>query len=120
MKIQFLQGDNSITVNAKEGGSLDKIQGTAINELFAWIEVQRKVGAKGLKLSHHVDIVIEGENFTLDTTEAQIQLRQRLKINSTARSKRAFAVKFCALCTYISRERGVISVNEALEALPPE
>lgn len=94
-----------------------KVLGTALNELFAWCNIQREVNAKGLKFSEPINLKIEVNNIAFDTGKANKRLTNKLKMNKTAKSKKSFALKVKAIFDYSIRDFNELTFNELLESL---
>lgn len=127
--------NTSVTFGAKvTDESINRVAGTALNELFAWISVQRAMGASGIALSLPIDLRFQvesedGEMSTMFDTARPVNpadmsaikiLRQRLKMNNSAKGKRNFAQKFMALFNYATRsimERDINSLIAEFDEL---
>jgi hypothetical protein len=107
----------TFSVNYSKSVDLNKVKGTALNELFAWITVQKQVGAKGLKLSLPINLKVVCDGFEIDTNKARKELQNRLKLNSTAKSKRNFARKFSAIVDFSARKPETIDFDLLLSDL---
>ena len=94
-----------------------KVSGTVLFELFKWIDIQKQMGAKGLSLAKPINIRIKSDTLALDTGEARKQLAQKLKLNSTNKSKRKFAARFQALTAYMSSPITVVDYEEVITLL---
>lgn len=106
--------DSSIKINFDFGKtkSVSKLVGTACNELFELIDLQKEGVTNLFKLSHPIDLTISGEGFEIDTTKINASLRTKLKLNSTLESKIRFAKRVLKLVKYVHRTRKVVSVEE--------
>lgn len=111
--------DTSIRVNFDFGKtkSLSKLVGTACNELFELVDLQKSGTIKMFKLSQPIDITIVGEGFEIDTTKLQFELRTNLKLNSTQKSKARFAQRTFNLVNYVHGVRGIVEVEELTKIL---
>jgi dihydrodipicolinate reductase len=118
VSIKFTQEDTELSIII-EGSATDKnkVYGTALNELFHAVSVQKGSGARIFKLSQPIQLNVTCGEINIDTSVARVELQQRLKLNSTAKSKRAFARKFVSIADYIQREKVVISVDDLLATL---
>ena len=113
--------DSSIQLNFDFGNtkSVNKLVGTACNELFELIDLQKDGVTKMFKMSHPIDITIVGKGFEIDTTKINAMLRTKLKLNSTLESKVRFAKRVFKLVNYVNRERKIVTIQE-IEALLSE
>lgn len=98
-------------------GNESRVLGTLLNELFAWCTLQQTVGAKGLKFSQPIDLAFECGGLTFDTTTVRRELVQKLKLNKTAKAKRAFAQRFKAIFDYSISEVRETTFADLLESL---
>lgn len=123
MLITFFQKDISLhfDLSSKLETETDKkiIFGTVLKELFDWVDVQQALKSEGLKLSKPINIKMQNEFFSLNTSHAQKSLQQKLKMNSTNKGKRNFAKKFISLSDYMAREVEVSEWKE-IEYIPSE
>jgi len=112
--IIFKQGFNEINLNFEFGKTkaVNKLVGTACNELFELIDLQKEGVTKVFKLSLPIDIKIIGEGFEIDTTKVSASLRTKLKLNASNESKVRFAKRVFKLVTYINRERKITTIEE--------
>lgn len=112
--IKFSQGFNEYQFNFSFGNTkaVNKLVGTACNELFHVIDLQKQGVTKMFKLSQPIDITIVGESFEIDTCKISASLKTKLKINSSIESKVRFAKRVFALVTYVNREKKVVSIEE--------
>ena len=117
--IQFSQSikvhnDTSIRVNFDFGKtkSISKLVGTSCNELFELVDLQKEGVTKMFKLSQPIDLTIIGEDFEIDTTKLNAELRTTLKLNSTNKSKVRFAQRVYKLVNYVHRNRKVLTIAE--------
>ena len=111
--------DTSIRVNFDFGKtkSLSKLVGTACNELFELVNLQKSGTIKMFKLSQPIDLTIVGDGFEIDTTKLNFELRTNLKLNSTPKSKARFAKRTFDLVNYVHRVRGIVEVEELTKIL---
>ena len=105
-----------LSFNLKEGTE-SKVCGTMLNELFKWYNLQRLVGAKGLKGSEPINLRFEVNGLGFDTGLVSKTLTQKLKFNKTAKSKRSFAQKFMAIYTYSIAEAQEVDFEDLLNDL---
>lgn len=112
--IKFSQGFNEYQFNFAFGNTkaVNKLVGTACNELFEVIDLQKQGVTKMFKLSQPIDITIVGEAFEIDTCKISANLKSKLKLNSSIESKVRFAKRVFALVTYINREKRIVSIEE--------
>lgn len=112
--IKFKQGFNEVNIAFEFGKTkaVNKLVGTACNELFELIDLQKEGVTKVFKLSAPIDIAVIGEGFEIDTTKVSASLRTKLKLNSSNDSKVRFAKRVFKLVTYINRERTIVSVSD--------
>ena len=113
--------DSSIQLNFDFGNtkSVNKLVGTACNELFELIDLQKDGVTKMFKMSYPIDITIVGKGFEIDTTKINAVLRTKLKLNSTLESKVRFAKRVFKLVNYVHRDRKIVTIQE-IEALLSE
>ena len=116
--IIFKQGFNEIKIGFEFGKTkaVSKLVGTACNELFELIDLQKEGVTKMFKLSQPIDLAVIGEGFEIDTSVLSAEYRTRLKINSSLESKVRFAKRVFKLVNHINRERRIIDLKE-IEAL---
>jgi len=112
--IKFSQGFNEYQFNFAFGNTkaVNKLVGTACNELFEVVDLQKQGVTKMFKLSQPIDITIVGEAFEIDTCKISTNLKSKLKLNSSIESKVRFAKRVFALVTYINREKKIVSIEE--------
>lgn len=112
--IIFKQGFNEIKIGFEFGKTkaVNKLVGTACNELFELIDLQKEGVTKVFKLSQPIDIAVIGEGFEIDTTKVSASLRTKLKLNASNEAKVRFAKRVFKLVTYINRERTIVSVSD--------
>ena len=112
--IKFKQGYNEVNINFEFGKTkaVNKLVGTACNELFELIDLQKEGVTKVFKLSQPIDIAVIGEGFEIDTTKVSASLRTKLKLNASNEAKVRFAKRVFKLVTYINRERTIVSVSD--------
>jgi|SRR3990172_1920944 len=93
----------------------DKIYGFALNELFEYLLLRKVIKGKEFNLAKTINISIELGGFKVDTTVGStIEMRRSLKLNTSRKSMQQFALKFCAICNFLLRER---SKNEGAKKL---
>lgn len=111
--------DNAVRVNFDFGKTkaLSKLVGTACNELFELVDLQKSGTIKMFKFSQPIDITIVGEGFEIDTTKLSFELRTNLKLNSTPKSKARFAQRVYNLTKYVHRNRGIIELEDITRIL---
>ena len=116
--IIFKQGFNEIKIGFEFGKTkaVSKLVGTACNELFELIDLQKEGVTKMFKLSLPIDLAVIGEGFEIDTSVLSAEYRTKLKINSSLESKVRFAKRVFKLVTHINRERRILDMKE-IEAL---
>jgi hypothetical protein len=96
----------------------EDIVGTILSEFFSFIDLQKKVGSKALKLSQPILLTLENTDIKIiDLCQLDIKIQQRLKLNSKAKSKRAFAFRVVASIEYLIRERKLTNINELIAQL---
>ena len=119
IKFDFYQEETTLTFEFHLESTLDNdhLKGSVLNELFKWVNIQKHMGAKGLKLSKPINIRIEHGGKFLDTGTAKKQLQQKLKLNTSAKSKRMFAIRFNMLVEYITDGFNIVDVDTVLETL---
>ena len=122
--IQFSQSlvvanDTSIRVNFDFGNTkaLNKLVGTACNELFELVDLQKSGSINMFKLSQPIDLTIVGKDFEIDTTKLSVELRTKFKLNSTPKSKARFAQRVFNVVQYVSRSRGIVELEEITKVL---
>lgn len=124
IKIMLLQGTSEFTIkmNVDAEAETSLIVGTALNELFHWVNLQKRMNVKnGLKLSLPIDMKIEGEQFvSIELGNIQTIFKERLKMNSTAKSKKAFALKFVELVNESLRIKEAKYIEEVIQDLDTE
>jgi hypothetical protein len=124
IKIHLLQGTSEfvIKMNVDADAETSLIVGTSLNELFHWVNLQKRMNVKnGLKLSLPIDMRIEGEQFiSIELGNIQTIFKERLKMNSTAKSKKAFALKFIELVNESLRIKEAKHIEEVIEQLDSE
>jgi hypothetical protein len=124
IKIHLLQGSSEfvIKMNVNADAETSLIVGTALNELFHWVNLQKRMNVKnGLKLSLPIDMRIEGEQFiSIELGNIQTIFKERLKMNSTAKSKKAFALKFVELVNESLRIKEAKHLEEVIQQLDTE
>jgi|13_taG_2_1085334.scaffolds.fasta_scaffold32161_1 hypothetical protein len=119
-KVNFLAYQEGTSLNLSfevETLNQSKVLGTLLNELFAWCEVQRSVNAKGLKFSQPINLKFETEKQVFDTGTVNKRLTQKLKMNRTAKSKKAFAQKVKVIFDYSLREVNTVNFSDLIESL---
>lgn len=116
--IIFKQGFNEIKIGFEFGKTkaVSKLVGTACNELFELIDLQKEGVTKMFKLSQPIDLAVIGEGFEVDTSVLSAEYRTNLKINSSIESKVRFAKRVFKLVNHINRERKVLDIKD-IEAL---
>lgn len=122
----------SFTAYVDEGVEMNTVAGTCLRELFTWVALQRKWNIKGgLMFSLPIDLKFELHNPEADNTDlfdtekegrecdavAHKLLRQRLKMNNTAKSKRMFAEFFMDLFKYTIRTDKNVTFDEFMGTL---
>lgn len=112
--IIFKQGFNEIKIGFEFGKTkaVSKLVGTACNELFELIDLQKEGVTKMFKLSQPIDLAVIGEGFEIDTSVLSAEYRTKLKINSSIESKVRFAKRVFKLVTHINRERRILDMKE--------
>ena len=112
--IIFKQGFNEIKIGFEFGKTkaVSKLVGTACNELFELIDLQKEGVTKMFKLSLPIDLAVIGEGFEIDTSVLSAEYRTKLKINSSIESKVRFAKRVFKLVTHINRERRILDMKE--------
>ena len=112
--IKFKQGYNEVNINFEFGKTkaVSKLVGTACNELFDLIDLQKEGVIKMFKLSQPIDLAVIGEGFHIDTSIVSAEYRTRLKINSSLESKVRFAKRVFKLVNHINKERRIIDMKE--------
>lgn len=121
MKFSFYQGDSQVNFNYDVNPSnKNKVFGTVLNDLFRTISLQSVTGAKFFKLNQPIMVRIESDMFLLDTGTAHKTAQQRLKLNSKAKSKKAFAKKFVAIADFILHKPELITVDALNKVLDAE
>ena len=112
--IIFKQGFNEIKIGFEFGKTkaVSKLVGTAGNELFGLIDLQKDGVTKMFKLSLPIDLAVIGEDFEIDTSVLSAEYRTRLKINSSLESKVRFAKRVFKLVNHINKERRIIDMKE--------
>jgi len=119
LSIEFIQNDSSLALTVDGDLSKDKLNkvvGTACNELFRLVKLQKQTGARLFTLSQPVGIRVKAGKFSVDTLEASEALQSRLKLNSTAKSMKAFAGRVYFICDYLSTTTEVVTVEQAIQA----
>lgn len=125
LKIHLVQGTSEFTIKMQgieADAETSLIVGTALNELFHWINLQKRMNVRnGLKLSQPIEMRIEGEQFgVLGIGSVHTIMRERLKMNSKAKSKKAYALKFVECISEALRVKKAIEVKEVLSNLDAE
>lgn len=120
MKLQFkaFQENCELTLSTSiDSTSKNKIAGTLLNELFAWVNLQKEVRAKGLKLSEPIGLQFKLGKYNFDSTKIDMKLQQTLKLQSTADGMKRFAKKFWSILEYVTQTRETITFEALITEL---
>ena len=109
--IQFTQSyETSGRMNA------DKVIGSALRETFKLVELKKRIGT-GLSLAKPINVAFAYNGMNYDTGKLDMSLQAKLKMNSTAKSKRAFAGKFLAIYDFVTSERKAVTLEQVVKEL---
>lgn len=109
--VQFTQ---SYATNGRMNA--DKVIGSALRETFKLVELKKRIGS-GLSLAKPINVAFEYNGLTYDTGKLDVTLQAKLKMNSTAKSKRRFAEKFVAIYDFVTSERKAVTLAEVVKGL---
>lgn len=91
---------------------LDTLVGTALNELFNLVNVQKNYGVKYFDLSSPISFRIESKGIEVNGSELSTQFQQVLKLNNSAKSKRKFATRLRGAVEQIQRKPTLCKASE--------
>jgi hypothetical protein len=118
---QGIELNNELNLNIEQINSDVKdteIVGTILNEIFEYLELQKQVGSKAIKLNRPIILEIKGAGIkSIDFGVLDIHIVQRLKAGNKAKAKRLFAQKIVASLNYIVRERKLKDITELFAEL---
>ncbi len=117
VEFQAYQENTNVKFNFEltEDSNNNQILGTVLNEVFAWVDLQKSVGAKGLKLNQPINIYFMVDGLVFDTGESQKSITQKLKLNTS--KKHLFAKRVKAIFDYSIRDINVVSFEDMLAGL---
>jgi hypothetical protein len=120
LTLKFYQASTEVNVNFTiEKTAKDSLLiGTALNELFTMRDNYANAGLKLFKSNEPLLFSVSNEDTTLlDVGMCQKTILHKLKLNKTAKSKRAFAKRVNLAITEIKREVVAIDYTELTNKL---
>lgn len=121
IQVSFFQASTSVEMKFNTKKTTNKvILGTTLSELFEWVKVQKAVNAKGLKLSEPIQIKIESEKLTFDSSKYSHKLNQVLRLQNNFKGRKRFALKFKAIFDACTREVKEYDFDSLVEELTQE
>lgn len=100
--------------------AIDNIVGTACSELFAYKKICQDLKAKGLESRKPVLMNIKAGKIEVDFGSLRSELKQTLKLGSSAKSKRNFALRLYAGMQYAFRETEAKDLSQIIIELENE
>lgn len=110
----------SFTIGTKvkdENKIKSRISGSICNELFAWVEMQKLVGAEGLKLSEPIGLKFQIDGLQFDTSKIKKELQHRLLLRNNPAGRRNYARRFNAIFNYVTKDVKAITFEQLIADL---
>lgn len=131
---QVKQSDTDNTLNVEQSHEIDvltsvtlsttvtdvsasKVCGTALNELFEFVNMQRTIGAKGLRLDMPINLKFEIGDQVINTATWEKSNQAMLKLQNNAAGRRSFAVKFWTIFSYSIKPIKEVDMSDLLTEL---
>lgn len=112
---------NELNLNIEQINSSftdEQIIGTCLDEIFAYLELQKNVGSKAIKLNRPIILTIHGVGIkSIDFGILDIKTINTLKCGNKAKIKRAFSWRIVSSLNYMLRERKVKTIQELFAEL---
>lgn len=111
----------SVTLNTTvTDTTASKVCGTVLNELFEFVNLQKMIGGKGLKLNEPINLKFEIGGQVINTAKWDKSLQAKLKLQNNAEGRRNFARKFWAMFSYTFRNIQEWDIKELQNVLEVE
>ena len=109
----------NIQTSAKEL-DLNKVVGTVLSDFFRLVDLQAKKRINLFNLAKPFDLVVKSDGVVIDTTKIDNKLKTKFKLNTTAKSKRAFAGTVYDVVKFASEKTRVTTCDALVEQLSVE
>jgi D-serine deaminase-like pyridoxal phosphate-dependent protein len=116
--VKFYQNEGSYSFESEvTNESLSTYTGTALNRLFDYVNVAKKIGAKTMTYSKPINLLIEVDGKKFDTGTCKESLQAKLKLQRTNDGYKRFAVRTYELIKFSTMSIAEVGMNDVLESL---
>jgi hypothetical protein len=116
-KIEFYQSETNYSFESEIENSVNLFTGTALNQLFRYVNVAKSVGAKTFSFKEPINLRITAEDVKYDTGVCSQALQAKLKMQRNDKGMLRFGKRVFELVKWSTSEVQVLSINEVLEDL---
>lgn len=125
IKFTAYQNDIALTLEfsvnqPKKGNVKSKIAGSICNQLFSWVELQKTIGAEGIKLSKPIQLKFDVSGLKFDTGTVRKELHERLLLRNNPKGRKNYAVRFHKIFLWATSEVKTVTIEQLFASLDKE
>lgn len=117
ISVNFYQNEISYQFDAEVKDSVNHFTGTALNQLFNYVSLAKKVGASTFKFNQPINLSIVADGVKYDTGTCDQRFQSKLKCQRSSKGMATFSKRVFSLIKYSTNEVVDVSMNDVLEDL---